>query len=100
MNNPSGIVLRYWNASGTLMAMMSVSDQLRERVKTSGMTLADIASEIGISTSMVSRFASSGRQLRSGSIDRLCAFFELTLKPIGKAKGGKGSKPASRKGRP
>lgn len=88
----TGMQLHPSNIAGIMMAMRTVTEQLRDTIKASGQTLTAIADGIGANKSVLSRFA-SGAELSSGTLDRLAGYFGLTLKPIGRAKSGKGAKP-------
>jgi DNA-binding Xre family transcriptional regulator len=59
--------------------MPTVSEQLREAIRTCGKTRADIARECGVAESVLSRFVAGGEGLRSQNLDTLCRFLGLKL---------------------
>lgn len=63
------------------MAQLTVSEQLREIINSSIYHHAEIERETGVSRSSVGRFV-EGSRLYSDSIDKLCSFFKLELRPI------------------
>ncbi|HYF14039.1 MAG TPA: helix-turn-helix transcriptional regulator [Phycisphaerales bacterium] len=60
---------------------MTVTQQLRIAVATSGRTRAEISRATGVSESILSRFVQNGRALRSDNIDALCKYLDLELGP-------------------
>jgi hypothetical protein len=69
--------------------MENFTDSLRRAVIDSGMTRYRISQESGIAESILSRFLSGERRLRSDSIDRLMACLGLEIRPRrGKRKDG------------
>ena len=70
--------------------MKTVTEQLRHAVERCGVTRYRITQETGIPASVLSRFVTSGRGLRSENIDKLCAYLGLELRATGRdsRKGG------------
>ncbi|MCH7725170.1 MAG: hypothetical protein IH991_01625 [Planctomycetes bacterium] len=58
---------------------MSVTERIRKAVIASGETHYRINKETGIDTRVLDRFVRGGSGLRSGNIDRLCAYLGLQL---------------------
>lgn len=81
-------VLQERNESGIMPAMESVSAQLRRALLNCGEPMSTIADRTGINKSVLSRFLSSGREIRSDNLDRLCDYLglKLTAKPARKRK--------------
>jgi DNA-binding Xre family transcriptional regulator len=61
---------------------MTITEQLREAVEHCGMTRYAIAQRTGIPESVLCRFVTGGKGLRTDSIDPLCQFLGLELRPI------------------
>lgn len=61
---------------------MTVSEQLRQAIVDSGETHYRIGKEAGVPIKSLDWFISGQRpELRSGTIDKLCEYFELELCP-------------------
>ena len=58
-----------------------VTSTLKRAIEKSKRTPCAIAREAGIDTASMYRFLAGERQLKSGSIDRLCEALELELQP-------------------
>lgn len=58
-----------------------VTTLLKRTIEKSGRTPCSIAREAGLDTAAMYRFLSGERQLKSGSIDRLCDVLNLQLTP-------------------
>lgn len=67
------------NQFGIMPGMESVSDHLRRALQECGEPMSEIAERTGINKSVLSRFVSSGRELRSANLDRLCEYLGLRL---------------------
>jgi transcriptional regulator with XRE-family HTH domain len=67
---------------------MSISEQLKQAIDQSGLSLNQIAKAAGISHPMLSYFLSSDpdqrRDIRLATADKLAAFFKLGLAPLPK----------------
>lgn len=61
--------------------MATVTDQLRRAVEGCGQSRYAISKATGVPASVLSRFVAGGHGLRSGNIDRLCAYLGLVLTP-------------------
>ena len=61
---------------------MTITEQLREAVENCGMTRYAIAQQTGIPESVLCRFVTGCKGLRTDSIDPLCEFLGLELRPI------------------
>jgi predicted transcriptional regulator len=68
--------------------MKSVSERLREAIRTCGMTQAELSRASGVPESGLFRFM-IGQELRSTNIDRLCRTLGLELKRTRKGSKGK-----------
>ena len=81
-------LLQERNYFGTIPVMESVSDHLRRALQECGEPMSEIAERTGINKSVLSRFLSSGREIRSDNLDRLCDYLglKLTAKPARKRK--------------
>lgn len=58
-----------------------VNEQLRRRIKDSGVSQADIARETGIDPGVISRFARGERGINDETFALLCKYFDLELRP-------------------
>lgn len=66
---------------------MSISDQLREAIERSPETYYRIAKDAGIGWATLTRFVSGERpDIRIQTVDRLCDYFGLELRPKRKAR--------------
>ena len=72
--------------SGYHQGMATVTEKLRQAVETCGQTRNAIAVATGISPSVLCRFVTDGRGLRSANIDRLCEHLDLELVPKKRAR--------------
>ena len=72
-------VLHESNRSGIMRGMESVSSHLRRALRECGEPMSAIAEQTGINKSVLSRFVSSGRAIRSDNLDQLCAHLGLSL---------------------
>ena len=79
---------------------MTVSEQLREQIRSRQGTVYALSLETGIANPILFRFVSGERGLSMATIDKLAEFFrlELTPKAMGKAP-NKPSKPSKAKGK-
>lgn len=68
---------------------VSLSDQLRQAVKASGMLPSEVADGAGIARSVLVRFMAGETEMRTGNVDRLAAFLGLELRARKGAKHGK-----------
>ena len=64
-----------------IMATKTISNALRERVRSGGLSYNQIAQRSGVDISCVSRFAHDQRSLNLRAVDRLARLFDLELKP-------------------
>ena len=64
--------------------MRSVSDQLREAIESSSMTRRDIGRAVDLDESVLCRFVHYQGGLSVSSIDKLCKFLKLELRPVRK----------------
>ena len=60
-------------------SMVRVSSTLRAAFKTSGKSRSAISHATGIGESVLHKFVVLGKQLRSDSLDKLAAYFEMEL---------------------
>lgn len=67
------------NPPGIIRGMESVSSHLRRALRECGEPMSAIAEQTGINKSVLSRFVSSGRAIRSDNLDQLCAHLGLSL---------------------
>ena len=58
---------------------MTLADQLRNAIETSGLTLYRVAADAGIDYASIHRFCHGERSLSLESADKLAAFFEMRL---------------------
>lgn len=58
---------------------MSISDQLRQRIQDSGMSMFDIAKKAKINPSVLTRFISHGQGITAYSLDKIAEALELEL---------------------
>ncbi len=77
------MTLRFRKRAGILVTMKTVSEQLREAIKGSGLSQAELSRAAGVPESGLSRFM-DGQELRIGNVDRLCRTLGLVLKPAGR----------------
>ena len=68
---------------------MSLTEQLRDAIESSGLTLYRIAKDAGIPYAVLHRFATSERQVRLDQADKLAAYFSMRLTRPVKPKGRK-----------
>lgn len=61
--------------------MSTVSETLREAIKTCEQTRYEISKATGVSNSVLSRFVASGEGLRSQNLDILAEHLDLVLVP-------------------
>jgi len=67
------------------MPRFTVSEQLRNALKASIRDQADIARDAGIDPAALSRFLNNGkRRITSDTLDKLCSYLKLELRPIGR----------------
>ena len=57
-----------------------VSDQLRQAIRDSGLSLLGIAEASGVDDSALSRFMRGKRDLTTRSVDKLCRYLNLELR--------------------
>lgn len=67
------------NQPDIIRGMESVSSHLRRALRECGEPMSAIAEQTGINKSVLSRFVSSGRAIRSDNLDQLCAHLGLSL---------------------
>lgn len=81
--------------------MDKLTAQIRTMIKASEQTPYAIAKGAGVARSQLSRLLSGESGMTVVTIQRLANYlgFEITIEPKAKPKGGKGAKPATRKGR-
>jgi transcriptional regulator with XRE-family HTH domain len=60
----------------------TVSDQLREQIRRSGLTLSKLEELSGVSASQLSRFLNQKRGLSTTAVDKLCETLHLGLTPL------------------
>ena len=79
---------------------MSVSDTLRQAIRKSGKTLYRIAQDTRIDWSILQRFLDGTRpNIRIDTIEKLCRYFGLELRPIAESRQGKSSRRRAQRGR-
>lgn len=66
--------------------MAVLTDALRKAIEDADVTLYRIAKDAGLDFSAVSRFYHGERSLTLDSADKLAEYFQMELKPKGKAK--------------
>ncbi|MGD9765992.1 MAG: helix-turn-helix domain-containing protein [Candidatus Binatia bacterium] len=66
--------------------MSTLSEQLRNAIRESGMSLHDLSNEVGISGGILSRFMRAERSMTLETAEKLCAFFGLELSPVRKGR--------------
>ena len=69
------------------VSALSLSDELRRAILESGMSFQALGQATGVERGSISRFVRGERSLRLDMADKLAAFFGLSLKGKGKAKG-------------
>ncbi len=75
---------------------MDVTEQLRRTIEASGQTHYRIAKESGVDSRTLDRFIDGTQQeIRSGTIDKLCRYFKLELRPISSPRKQAGKKTAT-----
>ena len=57
----------------------TISEQLRNAIRGSGLTVYELAKQTGISSGQLYRFINGDRELRSSTMDELAAFFGMRL---------------------
>lgn len=62
-----------------------MSELLRQKIESCGMTRAELSRASGVPQSGLSRFTVNGEGLRSANLDKLCATLGLTLTSVSKA---------------
>lgn len=67
--------------------LYSLSGQLRDVIRSRGLTPYAVAKLANIDPGMVARFVSGERDLRLGTVDRIATALGLRLVEVGKAKG-------------
>jgi transcriptional regulator with XRE-family HTH domain len=60
----------------------SVSDELREYIRKSGLTLAELEDASKVSASQLSRFLNQKRGLSTTAVDKLCETLHIGLTPL------------------
>ncbi len=60
---------------------MTVSDQLRDAIRRSGLTHYRIGTDTGINIRTIDRFV-SGKPMHSDTIDAVCEYLGLELRPV------------------
>ena len=60
---------------------VTVSKQLRQAIAESGQSLCQIAAGCGMNDGMLSRFMRGERGMTTKSLDRLCDYLQLELRP-------------------
>jgi plasmid maintenance system antidote protein VapI len=57
----------------------TLTDVLKEAIRTSGLTLKDLAEEVGVSAAQLSRFVRDERSLSLPVVERLMTYFQMTV---------------------
>src|SRR4051794_26738987 len=79
-----GQCLRPKNRPG---GVMDFEEELRERLRATGMTPSAIGAEAGVDYSQIYRFLNGQTQLRSGTVAKLCDWADLSLTKRGEPAG-------------
>ena len=66
--------------------MNTLSETLRDAIRTSGQTYDEIASAIGISNGIISRFMRAERSMNLATAEKLAEYFSLELRKRGEHK--------------
>jgi len=58
---------------------MTVTEQLRQRIRESGLTNYRIGKDLGVSIRTIDRFVTDEREARTNTFDALCEYFGMEL---------------------
>ena len=61
-------------------AKTTISQQLRQAIASSGLSLCQVARECGVNDAQLSRFMRDERGLTTATVDRLCEYLGLELR--------------------
>lgn len=81
---------------------MNVSERLRQEIVESGHTHYRVWKESGASSRIIDRFVDGTADIRVSTVDRLCEYFGLELRPKNRETAGRqaAKKPATKRKRP